>query len=54
MQSQCYKQAFATNNNLLVCTPTGTRKTNAVLMTMLREIDINMQDGILEKADKFK
>ena len=54
MQSQCYKPAFETNNNLLVCAPTGAGKTNVALMTILREIGMNMKGGILEKADKFK
>ena len=45
----CYKPTFETNNNLLVCAPTGAGKTNVALLTILREIGMNMKGGILEK-----
>jgi len=35
IQSRVYKPAFAKNENLLICAPTGAGKTNIALLTIL-------------------
>lgn len=38
VQSRLWRQALETDENLLLCAPTGAGKTNVALLTMLREI----------------
>ncbi|KAG5281442.1 hypothetical protein AALO_G00072250 [Alosa alosa] len=54
IQSKLFKTAMETDENLLVCAPTGAGKTNVALMAMIREIGkhINM-DGTIN-TDDFK
>uniref|UniRef100_A0AAQ4RIN1 U5 small nuclear ribonucleoprotein 200 kDa helicase n=1 Tax=Gasterosteus aculeatus aculeatus TaxID=481459 RepID=A0AAQ4RIN1_GASAC len=54
IQSKLFKTALETDENLLVCAPTGAGKTNVALMAMLREIGkhINL-DGTIN-VDDFK
>ncbi|MGH0145365.1 UNVERIFIED_CONTAM: hypothetical protein FKN15_032147 [Acipenser sinensis] len=54
IQSKLFKAAMDTDENLLVCAPTGAGKTNVALMCMLREIGkhINL-DGTIN-VDEFK
>uniref|UniRef100_A0A8C9W1P2 U5 small nuclear ribonucleoprotein 200 kDa helicase n=1 Tax=Scleropages formosus TaxID=113540 RepID=A0A8C9W1P2_SCLFO len=54
IQSKLFKAALETDENLLVCAPTGAGKTNVALMAMLREIGkhINL-DGTIN-VDDFK
>uniref|UniRef100_A0A671PTS0 Activating signal cointegrator 1 complex subunit 3 n=1 Tax=Sinocyclocheilus anshuiensis TaxID=1608454 RepID=A0A671PTS0_9TELE len=54
IQSKLFKTTLETDENLLVCAPTGAGKTNVALMAMLREIGkhINM-DGTIN-VDDFK
>ncbi|XP_034728223.1 U5 small nuclear ribonucleoprotein 200 kDa helicase-like [Etheostoma cragini] len=54
IQSKLYKTTLETDENLLVCAPTGAGKTNVALMAMLREIGkhINL-DGTIN-VDDFK
>ena len=54
MQSRLYEVAMETDQNLLLCAPTGAGKTNVALLTILREIykHINM-DGTIN-TDAFK
>ena len=35
IQSKVYKAAFSSNENLLICAPTGAGKTNIALLTIL-------------------
>lgn len=55
IQSRICKAALETDENLLICAPTGAGKTNVALLTMLREIGrhINASDGTIN-ADEFK
>ena len=53
IQSEVFKSAFKTDENLLVCAPTGAGKTNIALLTMLQCINQFTKDGVIEK-DKFK
>jgi hypothetical protein len=39
------------NENLLVCAPTGAGKTNIAMIAVLREIGANMVHGIIQKGD---
>ncbi|TRZ02195.1 hypothetical protein DNTS_030428 [Danionella cerebrum] len=52
IQSKVFKTSMETDENLLICAPTGAGKTNVALMAMLREIGkhINM-DGTINVAD---
>ena len=52
IQSKIYKTAIQTDENMLICAPTGAGKTNVALLTMLREIGkhINL-DGSINKDD---
>ncbi|KAM8973353.1 U5 small nuclear ribonucleoprotein 200 kDa helicase [Pelodytes ibericus] len=54
IQSKLFKAALETDENLLLCAPTGAGKTNVALMCMLREIGkyINV-DGTIN-VDNFK
>uniref|UniRef100_A0A3B5KR59 Small nuclear ribonucleoprotein 200 (U5) n=1 Tax=Takifugu rubripes TaxID=31033 RepID=A0A3B5KR59_TAKRU len=54
IQSKLFKTTMETDENLLICAPTGAGKTNVALMAMLREIGkhINM-DGTIN-IDDFK
>ena len=38
IQSKCYPTAFNDDDNMLICAPTGSGKTNVAMLTMLREI----------------
>ena len=53
IQSAVYDVAFHTNENLLICAPTGAGKTNIAMLTILREITNNMDNGVL-KRNEFK
>ena len=54
IQSAVYDVAFHTNENLLVCAPTGAGKTNIAMLTILREIVNNTDDGGVLKRNEFK
>jgi Ni2+-binding GTPase involved in maturation of urease and hydrogenase len=41
------------NENILVCAPTGAGKTNIAMITVLREIAAHMINGVIQK-DAFK
>ncbi|XP_039272645.2 activating signal cointegrator 1 complex subunit 3-like [Styela clava] len=53
VQSCVYESAFKTNENLLICAPTGAGKTNVAMLTVIREIKRNIVEGVIQK-DKFK
>ncbi|KAM7391571.1 hypothetical protein PAMP_022252 [Pampus punctatissimus] len=54
IQSKLFKTAMETDENLLVCAPTGAGKTNVALMAMLREIGKHINvDGTIN-VDDFK
>lgn len=53
-QSRLEPAALNSDENLLVCAPTGAGKTNVALLCMLREIGKHInQDGTIA-ADQFK
>lgn len=53
IQSIVYDCAYNTNENLLICAPTGAGKTNIAMMTIVREIKQNIEQGVIRK-EKFK
>lgn len=53
IQSEIYPTAYKSNCNILVCAPTGAGKTNIAMITILREIGLNVKNGSIQK-DTFK
>eukprot|EP00850_Spirogloea_muscicola_P003370 SM000013S26539 [mRNA] locus=s13:882491:898189:- [translate_table: standard] len=51
IQSRIYRTAFYSNENLLVCAPTGAGKTNIAMITVLHEIRQHLQQGIVQKSE---
>ncbi|KAI5963826.1 brr2 [Candida pseudojiufengensis] len=52
IQSKIFPMAFESDENLLICAPTGAGKTNVAMLTMLRTID-NYRSNHIRK-DEFK
>ncbi|URE24984.1 activating signal cointegrator 1 complex subunit 3, partial [Musa troglodytarum] len=53
IQSRIYQTTYHTNENILVCAPTGAGKTNIAMIAILHEIKQHFKDGFLHK-DEFK
>lgn len=53
IQSQIFPTAYHSNENILVCAPTGAGKTNIAMIAVLREIEQHIKNGILHK-NEFK
>ncbi|WAR22369.1 U520-like protein [Mya arenaria] len=54
IQSRLFKATMESDQNILLCAPTGAGKTNVALLTMLREIGKHVNpDGTINK-DEFK
>ena len=53
IQSVVFETAYYTNENLLICAPTGAGKTNIALLTIVHTIRQNMENDIIKK-DTFK
>ena len=53
IQSRIYDAAYHSNENLLVCAPTGAGKTNIAMMTVLHEIGQHLRHGVLQR-EEFK
>nr|CAD1837931.1 unnamed protein product [Ananas comosus var. bracteatus] len=53
IQSRIFQSTYHTNENILVCAPTGAGKTNIAMIAILHEIKQHFRDGILHK-DEFK
>lgn len=53
IQSIVFKAAYETNENLLICAPTGAGKTNVALLTIVHQLKQNIQDGQLQ-THQFK
>ncbi|CAG9106243.1 unnamed protein product [Plutella xylostella] len=54
IQSRISKAALETDENLLVCAPTGAGKTNVALLTILREVGKHVNDDGTVNANDFK
>ncbi|KYM94799.1 Activating signal cointegrator 1 complex subunit 3 [Cyphomyrmex costatus] len=53
IQSIVFDAAYNTNENLLICAPTGAGKTNVAMLTVVHQLKQNIRDGQLEK-NQFK
>ncbi|KAL9254447.1 DExH-box ATP-dependent RNA helicase DExH14-like protein [Drosera capensis] len=53
IQSRIFKTVYYSNENILVCAPTGAGKTNIAMIAILHEIGQHFKDGYLHK-EKFK
>lgn len=53
IQSIVFNAAYNTNENLLICAPTGAGKTNVAMLTVVHQLKQNIRDGQLEKS-QFK
>eukprot|EP00667_Euglena_gracilis_P014004 EG_transcript_14490 len=53
IQSKVFEPAFRSNENMLICAPTGAGKTMIALMTMLNLIGQHLHGGIIRK-EEFK
>ena len=51
IQSKIFHTAYHSNENLLVCAPTGAGKTNIAMISILHEVRKHMSDGALEDTD---
>ena len=51
MQSLVYKVAYETNENMLICAPTGAGKTDAAMLTILNTISHNISPSPTEEPD---
>ncbi|GBP16148.1 Activating signal cointegrator 1 complex subunit 3 [Eumeta japonica] len=53
IQSVVFKTAYHTNENLLICAPTGAGKTNIALLTVVHQIKQHIENDVIMK-NKFK
>lgn len=53
IQSIVCNAAYRSNENLLVCAPTGAGKTNIAMLAILRAVEQHMEAGVIQR-DKFK
>ncbi|CAA6657392.1 unnamed protein product [Spirodela intermedia] len=51
IQSCIYQTTYHTNENILVCAPTGAGKTNIAMIAVLHEIKQHFHEGILHKKE---
>ena len=51
MQSLVYKVAYETNENMLICAPTGAGKTDAAMLAILNTISHNISPRPIEEPD---
>ncbi|KAG5673800.1 hypothetical protein PVAND_003817 [Polypedilum vanderplanki] len=54
IQSRLWKAALESDENMLLCAPTGAGKTNVALLTMMREIGKHINDDGTINVDEFK
>lgn len=53
IQSRIFHTTYYSNENILVCAPTGAGKTNIAMISVLHEIKQHFRDGILHKEFKI-
>ncbi|EFJ28836.1 hypothetical protein SELMODRAFT_410613 [Selaginella moellendorffii] len=51
IQSRIFPTAYNSNENILVCAPTGAGKTNIAMITVLHEIRKHFKFGVLQKSE---
>lgn len=53
IQSIVFKVAYETNENLLICAPTGAGKTNIAMLAVVHQLKLHIEMGVLKK-NEFK
>lgn len=53
IQSVVFEAAYTSNENLLICAPTGAGKTNIAMLTIVHELKQHLSQGVIKK-DEFK
>ena len=53
IQSVVFDAAYHSNENLLICAPTGAGKTNIAMLTTAHQIEQHVENGVIKK-DSFK
>lgn len=53
IQTVVFQQAYHSNDNMLVCAPTGAGKTNVAMLTIVHTIRAHIDQGIIHR-DQFK
>lgn len=53
IQSVVYQVAYHSNENMLVCAPTGAGKTNVAMLTIVHTIRSHLENGLINR-DQFK
>ncbi|KYB27053.1 activating signal cointegrator 1 complex subunit 3 [Tribolium castaneum] len=51
IQSEVFPVAYNTNENMLICAPTGAGKTNIALLAIVHQIKAHMEGGLIRKDD---
>jgi activating signal cointegrator complex subunit 3 len=51
IQSEVFPVAYHTNENMLICAPTGAGKTNIALLAIVHQIKSHMDGGLIRKDD---
>lgn len=51
IQSEVFPVAYNSNENMLVCAPTGAGKTNIALLAIVHQIRCNMEANLIKKND---
>ncbi|XP_044008422.1 activating signal cointegrator 1 complex subunit 3, partial [Aphidius gifuensis] len=54
IQSIVFNTAYNSNENLLICAPTGAGKTNVALLTVVHQLKLHMDDNGFIKKNEFK
>ncbi|KAJ8411442.1 hypothetical protein AAFF_G00162500 [Aldrovandia affinis] len=54
IQSIVFETAYNTNENLLICAPTGAGKTNIAMLAVLHEVRKHLEPGGVIRKDQFK
>lgn len=53
IQTVVYPSAYHSNDNLLICAPTGAGKTNIAMLTVVHQIRQHIENDVIQR-DKFK
>ncbi|XP_034936753.1 activating signal cointegrator 1 complex subunit 3 [Chelonus insularis] len=51
IQSIVFNIAYNSNENLLICAPTGAGKTNIALLTVVHQLKLHIDNGVLQRND---
>ena len=54
IQTVVFETAYKSNENMLICAPTGAGKTNIAMLTILQLVKQYIGNGVLERTDQFK